>query len=91
MLKKIEKKEILTTWEAKNKYRDKYFRFVITEQVDGCDNDLGYVVYTYDNKREMRGIPREEFKNVYYGSLLGVAAEPPDFGGIGRIMSYDTD
>ena len=74
----------MTTWEAKNKYRDKYFRFVIIEQVDGCDNDLGYVVYTYDNKREMRGIPREEFRDIRSGVFTGVAAEPPEFGGIRR-------
>ena len=89
MLKKIEKKEIMTAWEAMNKYRDKYFYFVITEQVDGCDNDLGYVVYTFDSERELRGIPRNEFRDIRSGVFTGVAAEPPDFGGIGRIVSYD--
>ena len=65
MLKKIEGKEIMTSRAAREKYRDKYFHFVITKQVDlGGQNDLGYVAYTYDNKREMRGIPKEEFENV---------------------------
>ena len=88
MLKKIESKEIMTAWEACNIYRDKYFHFVITEQVDlGGQNDLGYVAYTYDNLREMRGIPKEEFENVLHGSLVGVAAEP--YGDLQRIIRYD--
>ena len=31
-----------------NKYRNKYIRFVITEEIDRRDNDLGYVAYIYD-------------------------------------------
>ena len=91
MLQRIEQKEIMTSWEARNKYRDKYFHFIITEKVDGCDNDLGYVLYTYDNKREMRGIPNEELKGKVYDASLGVAAEPYGIMGCERIEVYDNN
>ena len=94
MLKKIEEREIMTAWEAMNKYRDKYFHFVVTEEADNYQfqQDLGYVAYTYDCPREMRKIPKEEFKDVRYGALLGVAAEPTGlFAGIERIISYDVN
>jgi len=47
MLKKIETKEIMTLRQARNVYRDYYLHFVITEEVDRGDNDLGYVIYIY--------------------------------------------
>ena len=75
MLKKIEGHEIMTVWEAMNKYRDYRFHMVITEEVDRGDNDLGYVIYTYEEEAEMRGIPREELKGKTVGILIGVAAE----------------
>ncbi|MCL1996251.1 MAG: hypothetical protein FWG63_08600 [Defluviitaleaceae bacterium] len=80
MLTKIKEKEIITMWEAMNKYRDKYFHFVVTEVVDRINKDRGYVIYTYDQKHEMRGIPREEIegyrsKGIVVAKSLGVAAE----------------
>ena len=87
MLRKIETKDIMTSWEARNKYRDKYIRFVITKEVDRGDNDLGYVAYTYDKAREERQIPNDEFANIVYGALMGVAAEFP--GQFERIICHD--
>ena len=94
MLKKIEGKEIMTLWEAMNKYRDKYFHFVITEEADNYQfqQDLGYVAYTYDCERERRGIPRKEFEDIRVCCFLGVAAEPAVLvTGIEGIISYDVD
>ena len=72
MLTKIESKEIMTHREAQEKYRDKYFHFLIIEVVDSSgQNDLGYVVYTYDEKRDMRGIPRDEFKGKIVAHAMG--------------------
>jgi len=83
MLKKIETKEIMTHWQARNVYRDYYFHFLITEEVDRGDNDLGYVIYIYDNLDEMQYIPREELRHSRVSITLGVAAEPPGLiGGI---------
>jgi len=75
-VKKIEFQEIMTHRQAMEKYRDKCFHFVITEEVDRGDKDLGYVIYTYDTKSEMHGIPREELADKVVARTLGVAAEP---------------
>ena len=53
MLEKIESNEIMTTRDAVKKYPTKYFMMVITEIVDRCDNDLGYVIYTADDQRDL--------------------------------------
>jgi len=76
MLEKIETMEIMTIWDAMVKYRTKYFMMMITEKVDGGDNDLGYVMYTGDTERELLKIPREEYEDKPIGLMLGVAAEP---------------
>ena len=87
MLTRIETKEIMTSWEAKNKYSDKYIRFVIKEEVDGGDNDLGYVAYICDRDGEQLRIPKEWYDNKVYVALVGVAAEP--FGQFERIIRHD--
>jgi len=38
------------------KYRKKYFIMIITEVVDQCDNDLGYVIYTAGREKELTQI-----------------------------------
>ena len=68
MLTRIETKEIMTSWKAKNKYSDKYIRFVITEEVDRGDNDLGYVAYVYDKDGEQLKIPKEWYYNRFYAA-----------------------
>ena len=88
MLTKIEPQEIMTTREAMKKYNDKYFHMVITEKVDGLDSDLGYVIYTYDSKREMRGIPRDEYKGQVVGLFTGGSVEPLSAGGL-EVVHYD--
>ena len=75
MLTKIETKEIMTTRQAAEKYRDKYFQMAITQDVDGLDNDLGYVMYIYDCEREVLNIPNEEIEGARIGWFIGVAAE----------------
>jgi len=75
MLRKIEGQEIMTVWEAMNKYRDYYFQMVITEEVDRGNQDKGYVIYIYDDQREMRKIPFEEYEGLVISSEIGVAAE----------------
>ena len=76
MLKRIENTEIMTSRQAMEKYRTMYFVFVITDVVDGQDNDRGYVIYTGDSEEELSGIPREELKGMTVEFSLGVAAEP---------------
>jgi len=58
-LTKIEEKEIMTIWEAKKKYADKYIFMIKTQVVDGLHKDLGYVLYVHDKNKEKLGIPRE--------------------------------
>jgi len=83
MLEKIETMEIMTTRAAMVKYRTKYFMMMITEKIDGVENDLGYVMYTGDTERELLKIPREEYKNKPIALMLGVAAEPyPSIGNV---------
>ena len=87
MLKKIETQEIMTTRAAMKKYRTQYFNMIITEVVDQGDNDLGYVIYTADDEREMLKVPRDEYKGKKVAFLLGVAAEP--YPQIGNVVYYD--
>jgi len=75
MLKKIECQEIMTVWEAMNKYHDYYFQMVITEGDGGRNTDKGYVIYIYDDRREMRNIPFEQYEGFVVGSMIGNAAE----------------
>ena len=77
MYEKIKGKEIMTTWEARNKYRTKYFLMVITDSADCYDNSLGYVVCVADNKRELyKAAPRDDYKGLQLASMIGSMAEP---------------
>ena len=83
MLEKIEKKEIITIWDAMVKYEKKHFIMVITETVDKGQNDLGYVIYTADDKRELLKVPRAEYADLCIGFLHGIDAEAyPSYGGL---------
>ena len=75
MLEKIEAREIMTTREARELYSEKFFLMVMTEHVDGQDNDRGYVAYAADNKKELIKIPMEEYRNVVVGFCQGVNAD----------------
>jgi len=89
MLKKIETKEIITSREAHRRYPTKYFLMVITEIVDQADNDLGYVIYIADNKRELTKVPMGEYRGQRVASMIGGMAEPfPSFGGL-EVVYYD--
>ena len=88
MLEKIEKKEIMTTRAAMEKYETKYFLMVITEIVDRADNDLGFVIYTADDQRELTKVPMDEYREQRVASMLGIDAEPhPSFGGL-EVVHY---
>ena len=78
MYEKIETKEIMTHRAAREKYRTQYFLMVLTEEVDGGDNDLGYVVLTANTENEYYDAPTEEYRGKGFMLLntLGVAAEP---------------
>jgi hypothetical protein len=76
MLEKVETGEIMTTREAMLKYRTQQFVMEITEVVDQCDNDLGYVMYVADTDDEILKIPRSEYKGKKIAFMFGVAAEP---------------
>ena len=87
MLKEINTQEIMTIRAAMEKYRTQYFIMVITDAVDQCDNDMGYVIYTADEKKELLNIPREKYKDKPIALMLGVAAEPYPL--VGNVVYYD--
>jgi len=83
MLTVIKDNEIITTREASKRYNDKYFIMIITEIVDQGDNDLGYVIYTADSRRELSQVPRDEYKGLRAAFKIGGAAEPyPTVGNV---------
>ena len=75
MLKRIDCQEILTVREAMNKYSDYYFQMVITEGNGGRNTDKGYVIYIYDDQREMRNLPFEQYEGLVVAPMIGNAAE----------------
>jgi hypothetical protein len=76
MLEKIEAKEIMTSFEAHEKYNTKFFIMIFTEVVDQGDNDLGYVIYTADSDRELNEVPRSEYIGKPAGFMMGGMAYP---------------
>ena len=83
MLEKVEKKEIMTVWDAKVKYETKQFIMVITEEVDRGQKDLGYVMYTADTGREIAKVPTSELKGLRFGIFQGNDSWPyPSYGGL---------
>jgi len=87
MLQEIKSQEIMTTRAAREKYRTQYFIMIMTDIVDRGDNDLGYVLYAADSKRELLKIPRDEYKDKPFALRLGVAAEPYPI--IGNVVYHD--
>ena len=87
MLQEVKPQEIMTKRAAMLKYRTQFFIMVITDIVDRGDNDLGYVMYIADSKRELLQIPRSEYKDKPFALLLGVAAEPYPL--IGNVVYHD--
>ena len=86
MLERIETREIMTAWEATIKYPTKYFFMVITEIIDRGDNDLGYVIYTADTRKELSGASLHEYKGMRVASMLGGQAEP--YPCIGNVVHH---
>jgi len=86
MLIEIKVKEIMTVYEACEKYSTKYFIMIITEEIDKGDNDLGYVLYAADTRKELSQAPRENYKDLNYALMQGGAAEP--FPSLGRVVYH---
>jgi hypothetical protein len=87
MLEKIETKEIMTHYEARMKYKTKFFIMIRTEDVDGGENDLGYVIYTADTERELNKVPRSEYIGKRASFSMGYSAEP--YLIIGNVVYHD--
>jgi hypothetical protein len=87
MLEKVETGEIMTTREAMLKYRTRQFVMEITEVVDQCDNDLGYVMYVADTDDEILKIPQSEYAGKNIAFMFGVASEP--YPTIGNVVYHD--
>ena len=87
MLRKVEKKEILTIQEARKKYAANYFIMIITEPVDHADNDLGYVIYIADNDKELSEVSRDEYRGMTAAFIIGGLAEP--YPTVGNVVYYD--
>ena len=87
MLSRITNKEIITARAAMEKYRTKHFIMIITEVVDYCDNDLGFVIYTSDNRKELNQVPRDEYIEQNAAFMLGIAAEP--YPMVGNVVYHD--
>ena len=87
MLSEVKIKEIMTTRAAMEKYRTKFFLMVITEVVDQCDNDLGYVIYIADKEKELFQVPGDAYGDKKVAYMLGVAAEP--FPTVGNVVYHD--
>ena len=87
MLRKTDTQEIMTTRNARVKYRTQYIVMIITEVVDQGDNDLGYVIYISDDEREQLQISRDEYTGKRVAFLSGIAAEP--FPILGNVVYYD--
>jgi len=88
MLQKIEKQEIMTTWDAVKKYPGQYFLMIITDVVDmSGQKDLGYVLYTANKRRELNQIPRADFIGKRAAFLEGWNTEP--FPILDRVVNHD--
>ena len=87
MLRKIETRELMTTDEARRKYRTHYIFMEIVQAVDGHDNDLGYVLFLVDNERDKRFVPSELFMGERVVACMpGDAYEP--LGHFGNIVYH---
>ena len=86
MLTEIETNEIMSKGEARKKYSTKYFIMIFTERVDSGDNDLGYVIYTADTRKELSQAPKERYENKQVAFLQGGAAEP--FPSVGNVVYH---
>jgi hypothetical protein len=88
MLRKIENQEIMTINEATKKYSTQYFLMFITKTVDATlQNDLGYVRYVADKRKELNQVPRDEYKGKLVTFLDGDDTEP--FPSLDRVVYYD--
>jgi hypothetical protein len=86
MLTEIKTEEIMTKNEAYKKYPTKYFIMIITERVDYGDNDLGYVLYTADTRKELSQAPRESYIDLGAAILQGDEIEP--FPIVGNVVYH---
>jgi hypothetical protein len=58
----------------------------ITETVDKADNDLGYVMYAADDRRELNEVPQSEYEGLMVGFMIGGMAYP--YPMTGKVVHY---
>jgi len=87
MLTKIEDREIMTIWDAKKKYASKYILMIITEKIGEAYDSLGYVIYTANDKRDFKDVPREDFVGKPAGFFDGYSVDPQPT--VDRVVLYD--
>ena len=87
MLNAIKTQEIMSMRSAKEKYKTQYFVMIITQEVDNIYGDLGYVIYTADDERELPNMPRDEYSGKKVAFLKGIAADPCPH--VGNVVYHD--
>lgn len=87
MLEKIETKEIMTKRAARKKYETKFFLMITTETVDKADNDLGYVIYAADERKELSDVPKNEYMGQTASFMTGGMAYP--YPMTGKVVYYE--
>ena len=89
MLTKIQDKEIISVWDAVNKYQEKYFIMIITETIDNVYHDRGYVIYASENRKDLIDIPLDEYtegKATFWKGLPKVLSPMDEMS---RVVYYD--
>jgi len=82
-VKKIDDQEIITTREAKEKYKQYHIGFVITEpKIEDPDNEKGYVVCILDSYNEGFTIPRKTDDGAFISIMPGYSVGGTELGGI---------
>ena len=71
---------------AKEKYKTQYFVMIITQIVDNIYGDLGYVIYTADDERELPNVSKDEYNGKKIAFLKGIAADP--YPQVGNVVYY---
>jgi len=83
MVKKVDKKEIMTSRQAKEQYREFHIGFVTTEQnMTDPDNEKGYVVCIMDSYDEGYNIPRRTDNGDFISIMSGYAVGGTEIGAL---------
>ena len=83
MVRKIEDKEIMTTRETREKYKEYYIGFVTTERnMEDPDNTRGRVVFMAGSKNEIYEAPEFKEKRKKISVITGYAVGGTEIGGV---------